>query len=366
MTTKDTGVFQDMCVDHLRMYVTDLAESAAWFTDACGFTARTGTDGRSALLLADRIRLELVRPGADDPAGSAFTELHGDGVGDIALGVPDAAAAFHEAVRRGARPVREPVGRGDVVTATIAGFDDVTHTFVQRADDLRVDDLRVDDLHATLPHAAVPVGGSPSPRKPGLTHIDHLAVCVRPGGLEPLAAFYERVLDFETTFTERIVIGNQAVRTSAVQSRSGGVTLTLIEPDITRDPGQINRFLHDHGGAGVQHVAFSTENIAETVRFLTLGGVEFLRTPDTYYELLTRRLAPARYTVDGLKELGVLVDVDHGGQLFQIFSKSVHPRNTLFFEIIERQGGRTFGGGNITALYESVRLDENAAAARGR
>nr|WP_314242412.1 VOC family protein [Streptomyces sp. DSM 40907] len=160
-------------------------------------------------------------------------------------------------------------------------------------------------------------------------------------------------------------LGTQAVRTTAVRSRSGGVTLTLIEPDITRDPGQINRFLHDHGGAGVQHVAFTTGSIVETVRSLTLSGVEFLRTPDTYYEPLTRRLAPARYTVDRLKAFGILVDADHDGQLFQIFSKSVHPRNTLFFEIIERQGGRTFGGGDITALYESVRLQESAAGLHG-
>ncbi|MFF4443694.1 4-hydroxyphenylpyruvate dioxygenase [Streptomyces sp. NPDC001502] len=355
MTTRDTGVFTDMSVDHLRLYVTDLTESAAWFTGACGFTARTAASGRAATLRANRIRLELVQPAADDRAGTAFTQRHGDGVADIALCVPDASAAFHEAVRRGARPVSGPAAHGGGVTATIAGFDDVTHTFVQG----------VDALGPTVPPAALAPGGAPAPRHPGLIRIDHLAVCVRPGDMEPLAAFYERVLDFETTFTERIVVGTQAVRTTAVRSRAGGVTLTLIEPDITRDPGQINRFLHDHGGAGVQHVAFTTGSIVETVRSLVQSGVEFLRTPDTYYELLSRRLAPARYTVERLKEFGILVDADHDGQLFQIFSKSVHRRNTLFFEIIERQGGRTFGGGNITALYESVRLEESAAGLHG-
>ncbi|MFD5098328.1 4-hydroxyphenylpyruvate dioxygenase [Streptomyces albidochromogenes] len=353
MSSKDTGVFHDMRVDHLKLYVTNLTQSAAYFAGAYGFTAPTVPNGRTAMLEANRIRFELVQPTAGDRAASTFTERHGDGVGDIALCVLDPAAAFHEAVRRGARPICAPADHGGGVTATIAGFADVTHTFVKGTD----------TPCPPLPHAA-PHGGSPSQQHPGLIEVDHLAVCVQPGELEPLAAFYERVFDFETTFTEHIVVGTQAIRTTAVQSRSGRVTLTLIEPDTTRDPGQIDRFLHDHGGAGVQHVAFSTGSIVDTVRSLTRGGVNFAHTPATYYDLLTRRLTPVRYTADRLKELSILVDVDQGGQLFQIFSKSVHPLNTLFFEIIERQGGRTFGGGNIAALYESVRLEESAAGLR--
>jgi len=152
-----------------------------------------------------------------------------------------------------------------------------------------------------------------------------------------------------------------------VQSRSGAVTFTLIEPDLSQQPGQIDDFLRNHGGAGVQHIAFAAEDIVKAVGLITSRGVEFLDTPASYYSLLPRRLRLARHTVDELQGLNVLVDEDHDGQLFQIFSRSVHPRNTLFLEVIERLGARTFGSGNIKALYEAVELQRarDEAAQRG-
>jgi 4-hydroxymandelate synthase len=148
-----------------------------------------------------------------------------------------------------------------------------------------------------------------------------------------------------------------------VQSRSGSVTFTLIEPDVTRDPGPIDGFLKDHAGAGVQHIAFTTDNIVEAVGAVQNNGVAFLGSPDMYYRLLPERVVLARYTVDELKQFSVLVDEDHDGQLYQIFTKSVHPRNTIFMELIERLGARSFGSGNIASLYEAVELERQRAEA---
>ncbi|MGC0415902.1 4-hydroxyphenylpyruvate dioxygenase [Embleya sp. AB8] len=352
----DTGVFASMRLDHLRLHVADTRPAADWLT-TLGLTAyATGNAGTRRLAMGrNRIRLVLDQPTRADQPAAEYVRTHGDGVADIALHVTDAARAFHEAVRRGATPLAPPYRRGDLVTATIAGLADVTHTFVERRPG---SDPRA--LPGLTPTPAPPADPTPT----GLIAIDHLAVCVPAGQLDRCAEHYQRILDFETTFTEHIAIGAQAVRTRAVQSRSGTVTLTLIEPDRTGEPGQIDRFLRDHGGVGVQHIAFAADDIVETVGSLARDGVRFLSTPPAYYHALPTRLAPVRHSIDRLRELDILADTDHGGQLFQIFAKSVHPRDTLFVEVIERQGARTFGGGNITALYESVRAEERAETAQ--
>jgi 4-hydroxymandelate synthase len=172
--------------------------------------------------------------------------------------------------------------------------------------------------------------------------------------------FYERVLGFRRTFSERIVVGAQAMDSEVVQSRSGRVTLTLIAPDVSREPGQIDEFLKNHGGAGVQHIAFAATDIVQAISTLRANHVEFLRTPDSYYLMLPKRLDLAAHSVDELRSLNVLADADHDGQLFQIFAKSVHPRRTFFFEVIERLGASTFGSGNIKALYQAVELERLA------
>jgi len=348
MAKQDTGVFAGMGLDHLRLHVVDITRTARWLSTLDLTVHATGSTPEGALLAAagrGDIRLVLDQPPADRGPGAAWVREHGDGVADIALRVADAGRAFREAVSRGATPLAAPVVHDHVVTATIAGFGDVAHTFVERRRD---GDPRV------LP-ALAPVSTPTPDTRSGLVTVDHLAVCVPAGDMDRVAEFYQDTLDFETTFHERIAIGNQALRTRAVRSRSGAVTFTLIEPDTACEPGQIDTFLRDHGGAGVQHIALGTGNIVETVTRLGLDGVRFLSTPPAYYGSLPGRLTPVRHRVEELEQLDILVDVDHDGQLFQIFTESVHARNTLFLEIIERRGAQTFGGGNVTALYESVR-----------
>lgn len=345
----DTHFPGDLSIDHVRFYVEDLRAQVEDLRHGFGFgvyarsdPAASGVD--SVLVGAGDIRLLLTQVDVDDHPGRGFVAAHGDGVADIALRTPDAAAAFEAAVSRGARPVAELATADGVTTAAILGFGDVVHTFVQRP-----------DAGPALPGLR-PVPGEASTGS-RLGRIDHLAVCLEAGRLEPTTRYYETALDFREIFTERIRVGGQAMNSAVVQDRSGRVTLTLLEPDPSRDPGQLDDFLKDHGGPGVQHVALTADDIVRTVGALGERGTEFLPTPDAYYDDLPRRLPRLSYPVRTLRDLDILVDSDHDGQLYQIFCRSTHPRHTYFFEIIERFGARTFGSGNIQALYEAVERD---------
>jgi 4-hydroxymandelate synthase len=349
-----------MLVDHVKFYVADIKAAANWLVDGYGFAITADGDpaGGTARLLglgANDVRLVLAQPVSAADPGRTYLDRHGDGVCDIALRVPDAAAAFDEAVRRGARPVSAPVRRRGLVTATIMGFGDLTHTFVQRAGDAG---------SRALPGLR-PVPGKPAGWNDGLSGIDHFAGCLEAGQLDPTVEFYERVLDFKMIYTERIAVGSQGMNSKVVQSRSGAVTFTLLEPDLSRARGQIDDFLFNHRGSGIQHVALITDDIVRTVGSVRARGIDFLRSPASYYRLIADRLRLSRHSVDRLRDLSILADSDHHGQLYQIFTKSVHPRQTFFFEIIERAGARTFGSSNIKALYEAVeaeRLASHAAA----
>jgi 4-hydroxymandelate synthase len=187
-----------------------------------------------------------------------------------------------------------------------------------------------------------------------LKEIDHLAVCVPAGTLDETVRRYTEIFGFSRTFEERIVVGAQAMDSQVVQSESGGVTLTILEPDVTRSPGQIDKFVGDHGGAGVQHVAFLTEDITTAVRAISSQDVRFLTTPPEYYDLLADRLGPLDLPLGSLRDLNILADRDRWGLLLQIFTESRHPRGTYFHELIERHGARSFGTNNIKALYEAV------------
>ncbi|HEX3650250.1 MAG TPA: VOC family protein, partial [Pseudonocardiaceae bacterium] len=227
MTTPRSRPFDDVQVDHIEYTVGDLPAATGWLVDGYGFSvfAKPGTPTttspvRSAGLRQGRIELVLTEPAVDDHPATAYLERHGDGVSDIALRVPDAASAFADAVRRGARPSSSPVRRGGGVTASIMAFGDVTHTFVQR-----------DPAAGRLPWLGAQPGATGAGT--GLHGVDHFAVCLEPGQLDPTVDFYTDALDFDMIFTERIVVGTQAMNSKVVQSKSGAVTFTLIEPDTS-------------------------------------------------------------------------------------------------------------------------------------
>jgi 4-hydroxymandelate synthase len=340
-------------IDHLEFYVEDAEKAAAELSDLYGFAIRgqggpeTGLTGHRSVLLRQH-GVTLVTTAALDGTHRAaeYVRRHGGGVAVVGFAVDDAAAAFDEAVRRGAEPLDLPVTLerdGDrVVFASVRGFGDVEHRFTSRSrPDGRFAPGRIEEE----------TGG---PAEGLLRTVDHLAICLPAGTLDATIDWYRRVFDFEQTFEENIIVGNQAMKSKVTQSVSRGVTFTVIEPDTSKAPGQIDTFIRDHDGAGVQHIAFLTEDIAAGVRDCTERGVRFLSTPASYYTALPDRLGDVGVPVPVLEELNVLADRDYGGVMLQIFTETRHERRTLFFELIERHGARSFGSNNIKALYEAV------------
>ncbi|MEU2614639.1 4-hydroxyphenylpyruvate dioxygenase [Micromonospora sp. NPDC007271] len=349
--------FRDLTVDHVEFYVADAATSACDLVLRYGFTAVGARDvpgdHRSVLLRQGPSVFVLTEGRDDDHPATLYVQRHGDGVGNIAMRTPDAVGALRAAVARGGRVVAEPAAQDGFVTSAIGAFGDVTHTFVQRP--AGAGDGALPGFTGEAP-VEVPGADRPLPL-PLLTGVDHFAVCLEPGTLGTTVDYYTDVLAFEVTFEERIAVGTQAMFSKVVQSPCRGVTFTLIEPDTSGSTGQIDDFLKEHDGAGVQHIALGSEDIVASIGALMSRGVEFLATPGAYYDLLGRRLDLSRYDVEQLRARGILVDEDHDGQLFQIFARSTHPRRTFFFEVIERLGARTFGSGNIKALYEAVEAE---------
>ncbi|MGW3314540.1 4-hydroxyphenylpyruvate dioxygenase [Streptomyces sp. SLBN-134] len=348
-------------IDHVELFVEDAQDTAGRLCDSFGFVrvgrgaGSTGLRGcESVLLRQNDIALLLTTATDADHRAAEYVKQHGDGVAVIGIGVDDARAAYAEAVRRGAVPVAAPEEFGPagarVVFASVAGFGDVEHRFVSREDPGAPFAPFIEETGA---HGS---GGM-------LKRVDHFAVCVPAGELDGTVRHYQEVFGLSQTFEERIVVGSQAMDSKVVQSDCGAVTFTVIEPDTTRAPGQIDAFVASHGGAGVQHVAFLTEDITAAVRTCTGRGVRFLTTPPSYYEMLPGRLGPVGVPVEELSALNILADRDPSGIMLQIFTESTHPRRTLFWELIDRRGAQTFGSNNIQALYEAVERQQAAEAA---
>lgn len=349
-------------VDHVEFYVGDAQQYAFYLCTAFGFRVcgqggpETGlADQRSLLLRQGGIRLLLTSALNERHPAAQYVARHGDGVAAIAFEVDDAAEAFATTVSRGATPVEQPAvhqaGADRVVTATVLGFGDVGHRFVQRSG----------DPEAFLPGAVDMFVPDPEQGLDLLGVVDHAAICVPSGELGPTVEFYQRVFGFTQIFEEFIEVGEQAMDSKVVQSPSGKVTFTLIEPVADRQPGQIDAFLARHDGAGVQHLALLGDDIVGAVRTLEDRGVRFLQTPEAYYSELEERLGSPELKTSDLRETNVLVDQDHWGQVFQIFTESMHVRRTFFWEVIDRHGARTFGSGNIKALYAAVARERATA-----
>ncbi|MBT2414377.1 4-hydroxyphenylpyruvate dioxygenase [Streptomyces sp. ISL-12] len=349
---------EDLDLAYVELYVADLEAERDVFVELYDFevvgTAGSSAQGfRSVALTQGGSMLVLTQGLADEHPASLYVLSHGDGVADIAMRTADVPGVFAAAVAAGATPVAEPrAGADGLFTATIRMLGDVTHTLVQTSP------TGQGGPPAGFTPAAQGQAQARTPRRPGdalrLDVVDHFAVCVPAGTLDRTISLYESALGFRQTFEERITVGAQAMESKVVQSASSTVTFTILEPDPELEAGQIDEFLKNHGGAGIQHVAFATDDIARTVASMQRRGVEFLSTPGAYYDLLPDRILPGTHGVDELRKLNILVDEDQGGELFQIFTRSSHPRRTLFYEVIERAGARLFGSNNIKALYEAV------------
>ncbi|HYH91276.1 MAG TPA: 4-hydroxyphenylpyruvate dioxygenase, partial [Solirubrobacteraceae bacterium] len=337
-------------IDHIELWVGNAAQAAYYLRHAFGFTEvayaglETGLRDRvSHVLQQGRIRLVLTGALADDTEIGAHQRRHGDGVKRVALSVPSAAAAYREAVARGAAGVREPYELRDadglVRLAEIAAYGETVHTFVERA-----------DYAGTFLPGFVDVPHAGDASQPDmLAGIDHVVANVELGAMDRWVKFYEDVFGM----TELIHFSDEAISTeySALMSKvvtngDGRVKFPINEPAEGARKSQIDEYLEFYGGPGVQHIAVSTTDIVRTVEALQARGVSFLRTPESYYDGVPARVGEIEQSLADLRRLGILVDRDDEGYLLQIFTKPLGDRPTIFLEIIERHGARGFGEGN--------------------
>ncbi|MCC9311903.1 4-hydroxyphenylpyruvate dioxygenase [Kitasatospora sp. RB6PN24] len=334
-------------IAYVELYTRDKVAAVDYFVSAMGFTRvadAVEAEQSSVLLQQGEVRL-VVTSGRGIVR---FLEQHGDGIADVALTCDDVAATAAAATAAGATMTRSAQG-----APVVSGFGDVVHTLLP-ADPL-VNGLPAGRSWVPTPGGA---GESGSGRIGGL---DHIAVCLEGGTLEKYAEFYREAFGLFRYSSEYVAVGDQAMDSIVVRSDSGSAIFTLVAPDPGKEPGQLDNFLERNGGEGVQHLAFLTGEIIPAVHESRERGVVFLDTPDSYYDMLGERLPGLRVEIEELRETKVLADRDEWGDLLQLFTRSPYPRNTLFFELIQRNGSRGFGSANIRALYEAVERDRLTA-----
>jgi 4-hydroxyphenylpyruvate dioxygenase len=351
--------------DFVEFYVGNAKQAAYYYRAAFGFRLvayrgpETGTRDRVDYVLQQgKIRFVLTTPLFPDNPIADHIQRHGDGVREIALWVDDAEAAYRETTRRGARGIQEPAVREDengrIRIAVIAAYGDTLHAFVERKDYRGV----------FLPGFRA-VADDPIARPTGLAHIDHMVGNVGWGQMDAWVAFYRDVMGFQLYqhFDDKDISTEYSALMSKVMSNGNGrVKFPINEPAVGKKKSQIEEYLEYYGGPGVQHIAMATDNIIETVSKMRAQGVEFLRVPTTYYTNLEKRCGKIDEPVAELADLGILVDRDDEGYMLQIFTKPVEDRPTLFYEVIQRKGSRSFGKGNFKALFEAI---EREQASRG-
>ncbi len=351
--------------DHVEFYVGNARQAAYFYRAAFGMKliAYAGPeaglrDRASYVLEQGKVRFVLTTALHADSKIAEHVHKHGDGVRAIALCVDDAADAWRETTRRGARSVEPPAESSDehgrAVIASIAAYGDTLHTFVERKD----------YSGAFLPgYQAVP--DDTVARPVGLLHIDHIVGNVGWHAMDEWVDFYSRVMGFSLYqhFDDNdISTEYSALMSKVMANASGYVKFPINEPAEGRRKSQIEEYLEFYNGPGVQHLALATDDILSAVAKMQRQGVNFLTVPHSYYTQLQDRVGEIDEPLEELERLGILVDRDNEGYMLQIFTRPVEDRPTVFFEIIQRKGSRSFGKGNFKALFEAI---EREQAARG-
>ena len=348
-------------IDYVEFYVGNARQAAHFYRTAFGFTPiayaglETGVRDRCSFLLEQGdIRLVVTSSLTPDSAIASHVELHGDGVYDIALQVDDVQTVFKAAVARGARPILEPTFIGSqneyIAKATVASYEgDIVHSFIERR-----------NYPSFLPqYQCLPALLTPAAT--GLMDIDHMVFNVELGKMDLWSNFYQTVMGFgqaQQFTSDDISTKYSALMSKVLQNNTGRIKFPINEPAEGYRKSQIQEYLDFYNGPGVQHMALRTDNIIKTVQQLKSNGVEFLQTPDTYYENLLQRVGSLDEKVEVLQNLKILVDRDDEGYLLQIFTKPLVDRPTFFIEIIQRKGAQGFGSGNFKALFEAIELEQ--------
>jgi 4-hydroxyphenylpyruvate dioxygenase len=347
--------------DYLELYVGNAKQSAHYYKTAFGFQTKayagpeTGVRDRASYVLQQgKIRLVLTTPLKSDSPISEHVRKHGDGVKILALWVDDATVSYEETTKRGARSYMEPTKledeHGVAIISGIYTYGETVHLFVERK-----------NYNGAFLPGYKEMTSNYNPAESGLLYVDHCVGNVGWNRMNETVKWYEDVMGFANilSFDDKQINTEYSALMSKVMSNGNGyVKFPINEPAEGKKKSQIEEYLEFYEGEGVQHIAVATKDIISTVKDLRARGVEFLDTPNSYYDDLLNRVGTIDEEVEQLRELKILVDRDEEGYLLQIFTKPVEDRPTLFFEIIQRKGAQSFGAGNFKALFESIEREQ--------
>jgi 4-hydroxyphenylpyruvate dioxygenase len=348
--------------DYVEFYVGNAKQAAHYYMSAFGFQAlayagpETGMKDRASYAVRqNKLTLLLTTPLKPENEMADHIYKHGDGVKALALRVDDATSAWEETTKRGARSYMQPIrmkdNAGELVMSGIHTYGDTVHLFIERKNYQGV----------FMPGYREWSNEYFKPAETGLLYVDHCVGNVGWNQMNPWVKFYEEVMGFRNilSFDDKDISTEYSALMSKVMSNGNGfVKFPINEPAEGKKKSQVEEYLEFYNGEGVQHVAMATNDIVHTVTELRNRGVEFLRVPTTYYDDLLDRVGKIDEDIEPLKELGILVDRDDEGYLLQLFTKPVEDRPTLFFEIIQRKGAKSFGKGNFKALFEAIEREQ--------
>jgi 4-hydroxyphenylpyruvate dioxygenase len=347
--------------DYVELYVGNAKQAAHYYKTAFGFQdlgyagLETGLRDRASYVLEQgKIRLVLTTPlGKDNPL-SEHIQKHGDGVKVIALRVEDAYDAFEQTVKRGAVPFLKPEtvldNYGEIRRSGIHTYGDTVHLFIERK-----------NYNGVFLPGYVSHKTEYNPPSTGLKYIDHMVGNVELGGMNKWSKFYEEVMGFFNlvTFDDKDISTEYTALMSKVMTNGNGfIKFPINEPAKGKKKSQVEEYLDFYNGPGCQHIAVATDDIVFTISEMRRRGVEFLYVPGSYYDTVRERVGVIEEDLNELKKWGIMVDRDEEGYLLQIFTKPVEDRPTLFFEIIQRKGAKSFGKGNFQALFDSIEAEQ--------
>lgn len=350
--------------DYVEFYVGNAKQAAHYYMSAFGFQAlayagpETGVKDRASYAVRQhKLTFVLTTPLRTGNPIADHIYKHGDGVKALSLRVPDATSAWEETTKRGARSYMEPVrlkdDGGELVMSGIHTYGETVHLFIERKN------------YNGVFMPGYRAWGNPyfQPADTGLLYVDHCVGNVDWNQMNPWVKFYEEVMGFKNILSfddEDISTEYSALMSKVMSSGNGFVKFPINEPAEGKKKSQVEEYLDFYNGEGCQHVALATNDIVKTVKDLQSRGVEFLKVPTSYYDDLLDRVGHIDEDLGPLRELGILVDRDNEGYLLQLFSKPVEDRPTLFFEIIQRKGAKSFGKGNFKALFEAIEREQDA------
>jgi 4-hydroxyphenylpyruvate dioxygenase len=349
--------------DYVEFYVGNAKQAAHFYKTAFGFQSlayagpETGMkDKVSYVIRQNKLTFVLTTPLRGDNEIANHIYKHGDGVKVLALKVEDATSAWEETTKRGGKSYLQPTtlkdDKGEVVLSGIHTYGDTVHLFVERK-----------NYEGVFMPGFKKWESSYNPASTGLLYVDHCVGNVGWNQMNPWVKFYEDVMGFKNilSFDDNDISTEYSALMSKVMSNGNGyVKFPINEPAEGKKKSQVEEYLDFYNGEGVQHVAIATADIVSTVTELQKRGIEFLNIPSSYYETVLERVGKIDEDLAPLQKLGILIDRDDEGYLLQIFSKPLEDRPTLFFEIIQRKGAKSFGKGNFKALFEALEREQDA------